>query len=120
MGLCVFNSIERAEKARRGESDPNPGSPYGVPMTPEVGVACVSMFGAWLGLLAIHRITGMFGRALWVPLGAAAIVALVVTLIVVVVEFGTLPVPTWKQLGITIVSLAVGGMLAVPMAKDHW
>ena len=81
LGLCYYNAIEDAEKARRGEPVVGQGGVRGGVSTPEIGTASASCFFALLGVLFIHRITGMRGRALWLPLGLAAIAAVAAALI---------------------------------------
>ena len=88
MGLCYFNAIEDAEKARRGEPVVGHGGVRGGVSTPEIGTASASCFFALLGVLFIHRITGMRGRVLWLPLGLATIAAVAAALILVALEFG--------------------------------
>ena len=120
LGLCYDDAIEDAEKARRGEAVLTQGSIRGVRTTPEIGTAAVSFFFAWIGLLSLHRITGMCGRVLWLPLALATFAALTTSLILVALEFGTLPPPTWHLLGIAVAFNVTGGLLAVSMAKHRW
>jgi hypothetical protein len=89
-------------------------------MMPEFGTAIVSLLFAWLGLIGVHRFTGMCGWALWLPLSLSALAAVVATLILVAVEFRALPSATWKVLGIALPFMATGGCLAVSMAKQRW
>ena len=80
----------------------------------------ISLFSAWLGIWFVHSVTGICGRILWVPLGACAFIAVSLSLILVALEFGMLPPPTWRLLGIAIAFNATGGVLAISMAKHRW
>ena len=120
MGVCGYGSIDDAEKIRRGEPVLGHGGIYGAQMTPELGTATGSLFFAWIGLLSLHRVTGMCGRVLWLPLGLATFATLTTSVILVALEFGTLPPPTWHLLGIAVAFNVTGGLLAVSMAKHRW
>lgn len=121
MGFCYYAEIEAAETVARGEERilSNTG-PYSVPSTPEIEIASISLFSSWLGIWFVHIVTGMSGRILWIPLGACAFIAFSLSLILVALEFGMLPPPTWRLLGIAIVFNATGGVLAISMAKHRW
>ena len=89
-------------------------------LMPDFNIAIVSLLFAWMGLIGLHRVTGMYGRALWLPLGLSALVSVVTSLILVAVEFHGFPLATWRVLGIALPFMATGGFLAVSMAKQRW
>ena len=93
---------------------------HGRGMQPEFGIAIASLFLSWMGLVGVHRYTGICGRELWLPLGVSALAAVVTSLILVAVDLRALPWAAWKMLGISLPFMATGGILAVSMSKQRW
>ena len=119
-GVCCYLAIQEVDMLARGGALPPMEGLYGRQMTPEFGTALVSLFFPWIGLIAVHRVTGMCGSVLWLPLGLSALVTVITSLILVAVEFPALPPATWRVLGIALPFMATGGMLAVSMSKHRW
>ena len=120
LGVCCYLTIQDVNRLARGGALEPTGGVHGLHMMPEFGIALVSLFVAWIGLVGLHRFTGISGRALWLPLGLSAFVAVVTSLILVAVEFRALPLATWKVLGIALPFMATGGILAISMSKQRW
>ena len=119
LGVFCYFTIQDVDTLARGGVLPPTRGLHGR-MMPEFGIAAASLFFAWIGLIGLHRYTGMCGRALWLPLGLSALAAVVTSLILVAVEFQALPLATWKVLGITLPFMATGGILAISMSKQRW
>ena len=120
LGAICYLTIQDMDTLARGGALEPTGGVHGLNMMPQFGIALVSLFVAWIGLVGLHRFTGICGRALWLPLGLSALVAVVTSLILVAVEFHALPLATWKVLGIALPFMATGGILAVSMTKHRW
>ena len=114
LGVVCFSIIQDVDTLARGGTL-TPSSRRGI--MPEFSIAIASLFFAWMGLIGLHRVTGI---ALWLPLGLSALVSVVTSLILVAVEFHGFPLATWKVLGIALPFMATGGFLAVSMAKQRW
>ncbi len=115
LGVVCYFTIQDLDTLARGEILLRTRG-----IMPEFNIAIVSLSFAWMGLIALHRVTGIYGRALWLPLGLSALVAVVTSLILVGVEFHAFPWATWKVLGIALPFMATGGILAISMAKHRW
>ncbi|MBU0641145.1 MAG: hypothetical protein KKB50_19980 [Planctomycetes bacterium] len=118
MGLVCYGAVDQAEAGKRGDDVIYTGV-YGASI-PELNIALVSFFWAFLDVWIVHQTIGMAGRVLWIPLALSTSIALALGLAMVANEFGGLPSTTWHLLGICVVFIATGGMLGVGMAKERW
>ena len=114
-GVACFSIIQDVDTLARGGT-----LMFSRGIMPEFNIAIVSLFFTWMGMIGLHRVTGIYGLALWLPLGLSALVSVVTSLILVGVEFHALPSATWKVLGIALPFMATGGFFAVSMAKQRW